>query len=68
MPFSTVQATDAMTQGHPIITAHAFYRALIHGKDHRVTFRQVEYVWTRLHARALLGENEFAPTEVLPGF
>jgi hypothetical protein len=68
MPFSTVQATDAMTHGHPIVAVPAFDRALIHGKNQCVALFQVLHQWARLHARALFGEDEFAAGKILARF
>ncbi|MNP36449.1 hypothetical protein D3C76_1298420 [compost metagenome] len=68
MPFSAVQATDAVAQGHPIVTAHAFDRALVDRKDQAVAFFQTDDLRARLHARTLLGEHELTAGEVFPRF
>ncbi|MNW66055.1 hypothetical protein D3C74_444920 [compost metagenome] len=64
MPFSTVQATDAVAQGDPIVTAHAFDRALVDREDQTVTFLQADDLRARLHSRALLGQHELATGEI----
>ncbi|MNY81495.1 hypothetical protein D3C86_2230880 [compost metagenome] len=66
MPFSAVQATDAVAQGHPIVTAHAFDRALVDREDQAVALFQTDDQWARLHAWALLGEHELTAGEIFP--
>src|SRR3989344_7462000 len=66
MPFSTVQATDAVAQGDPIVTAHAFDRALVDREDQAVAFFQTDDLRARLHARPLLGQHELTAGEILP--
>ncbi len=68
MPAPAVYVADAMAQVDSIITSNAFDRPLMYGEHYGVALFQVDDLGARLHTRALLGEDELAPGEVLAGF
>ena len=48
----------------PVVSARAPYGPLVHSEDHGFALRQGYDLDPRLHARALLGQNEFTPVEI----
>ncbi len=64
-PFAAQHRADAMTQIDFVAAPCAQRRAVTNCEDHRIAAPQRDHRGTRLHARALLRENELAASEIL---
>src|SRR5512134_1540546 len=60
-------AAHAMAEIDPVHAARALHRTVMDGEYHRVALAQRHHFRSRLHARTLLGDHEFAAREVPPG-
>lgn len=58
------QAADAMPKINSVDTPGSPYRAVMHGKGHRISLAQWHNFRPGLHPRTLLGQNELAAREV----
>src|SRR3954447_19867752 len=67
MAFAGTEAADAVAQVDAIKSAAALDRTVMHRKRHGVALTQGHHLGARLHARALLGQHEFAAREIAPG-
>jgi len=56
-----------MTEINPVIALRPRYRAVMDCEGHRIPLPKWYDLSTALHARPLLGQNEFATCEVLAG-
>jgi hypothetical protein len=65
---TAAQATDAVTEIHPVNALRTLHGAVVYGEHYCIALPQRNNLWSGLHARALLGEHELAATEVLAGF
>ena len=54
-----------MTEINPVIALRPLYRAVMDCEGHRITLPKWYDLSTALHARPLLGQDEFAPGEVV---
>ena len=61
------QSTDAVAKIDAIGAARPLDRSMANSEDHRVPLREGHDFHPRLHARSLLGENEFPSAEILAG-
>src|SRR5665213_3844914 len=55
-----------MAHDDSIGAAAALYRTMVHREDHAFALRKRHDLGAGLHARTLLGENEFAAGEIVP--
>src|SRR5580704_17083629 len=63
--FAAFDPAHAMAQIDAISPARPLHRPLAHGKDDAVALRKRRDLRALLHARALLGQHEFAAGEVM---
>src|SRR6185312_4840221 len=56
---------DAMAHASAVIAALARHRPFINSKQHGIALQQRHNLRSRLHARALLGQDELAALEVM---
>src|SRR6202011_3607214 len=67
----TMAGTDpahAMTQINAIGPSRPLHRPVMHSKGNRIALAERHHFGPRLHARALLGQHEFAAAEIAAGF
>src|SRR5437868_587426 len=57
-----------MTEIYAINAARTLDRPIVHREDNAVSLAQRHYLYTRLHARPLLGHHKLASMEVSPRF
>ena len=65
MAMARAQLADAMAQFDVIGTARALHRPAVDREHHCIALRQRHHRRARLHARALLGQDELAAVEIL---
>src|SRR5215472_5345320 len=68
MSVTVTHPTDTMPQIHSIAPTCPLHWTLSDGKRDRISLPQRHHFWPRLHARTLLGQHEFTPQKVTPGF
>ena len=61
---SDAYLADTVADVHAVEAARAAHGAMVHREHHRIALAEVDDLCARLHARALLGQNEFAATEI----
>jgi len=61
------KTADTMAHADTIDSALPSYRALIDGEDYPLPLTERYNFDARLHPRALFGQDEFAPLEILLG-
>ena len=67
VPASAANTADAMPHINAIDTACTLHRSLVHSKNYRIALTQRNDLWPGLHARPLLGKNEFTTGEITVG-
>src|SRR5690242_20594785 len=65
---ATSQPADTMPHVDAVGSARPLHGTMVHGKGHRIALPQRYDFGARLHARALLGQHEFATSEIATGF
>jgi hypothetical protein len=68
MAMAGADPADAMAQINAVEAARPLHRPVMHSKSHRVALSERHHFGPRLHARPLLGQHEFAATEIAAGF
>ena len=68
MTRSAANAAHTMPKVDAIFAARSFDWAIVDGECHRVTLSQRHDFRSALHARALLGDDEFTSSEIAVGF
>src|SRR5690606_36612898 len=64
MPAATQHLAHAMAEIYPIRSDRPGYRSVMDGERHRISLVERRDRGTRLHARALLGYDEFPTSEL----
>src|SRR5262245_44656253 len=64
MALARAQPADAVAHGDPIDAARALHRPVVHWKDHALALPERHHLGARLHARPLLGQDEFAAGKI----
>src|SRR5215831_11226005 len=64
---AVAHGAHAVTQVDAVAAFHAVHRTMAHRENHGIAAPQGDDVGARLHAGPLLGDDEFAPSEVLAG-
>src|SRR5579863_8274735 len=57
-------AADAVAQIDPVDASRALDRPVVNGEQNRVALREGNHLHATLHARALLGQDEFAAGKI----
>jgi hypothetical protein len=60
--------TDSMSQIDPIAPMFPLDRTVMNRKSHGIALSKRNHLWSRLHARTLLGQHEFATSKVCSRF
>src|SRR5437660_9649899 len=68
MTMTGAHAAHTMTEIYAINAARTLDRPIVHREDNAVSLAQRHYLYTRLHARPLLGHNELASMDVSSWF